>query len=249
MYLTNAEKEVIVWLNDFISSHKYAPLNMRKHLVNYFILEWNMRVSMTRKFMRHPFIRKRSIVLYCIHDILTDWLLAVDQVAERSVEYPIENADKRANREKHERLNVYSLVLDGNKQDEGDYRTPPYSIEESAISNRNPIENIFFSEETYNTVRSLRERLLHVKKFRDFYVTTYSVEMSEKCRSREEVDKAIRKLDITKVKECEICGNAFYAHYRGRIHCDTQAYPQKKLAACEIIAHRRRNSTQNYSII
>lgn len=249
MYLTNAEKEVIVWLNDFIASHKNAPLDMRKHLANYFILEWKTRVSMTRKFMRHPFIRKKSIVLYCIHDILTDWLLAVDQVAERSKEYPIENADKRANREKHERVNVYSLVLEGAKQDEEEYRTPPYSIEERTISTRNPIEDIFFAEDTYKTIEALSDRILHVKKFREFYVTTYSVEMPEKCRSREEVDKAIRKLDITKVKECEICGGAFYAHYRGRIHCDTQKYPQKKLAACEVKAHRKRNSTQKYSII
>ena len=77
--------------------------------------------------------------------------------------------------------------------------------------------------------------------------------MPEKGRSREAVDKAIRKLDVTKVKQCDTCGGAFYAHYRGRIHCDIQKYPGSEKSACEVIAHRKRNSTQKkkkkYSII
>lgn len=249
MFLTKAEKEVIVWLNEFLLSHKDAPPNVRKVLVTYFIDEWKHKVSLTREIMRHPVIRKKSMKLYSIHDILTDWLLDIDQVAERTHEYPIENADKRARVEKHVRKNVYSLVLDGVRQDDEEYRTPPYSVEESSLDAQDPIEDIFFSDSTLSTVDELRERLLHVKKFREFYVTTYSSEMPEKGRSREAVDKAIRKLDVTKVKQCDTCGGAFYAYYRGRIHCDIQKYPGSEKSACEVIAHRKRNSTQKYSII
>lgn len=251
MFLTNEDRAAIKATYDFWGANKKTPQQLRNKLVESFLAEWSTKINVMKPIMMHPDTRRKDYSRSrCIADIMADFILSIDQVDERNQEYPIENAEKafreNVKRRQYERSIVFQDEIDREAED---YQTPSYSIEEYAFNARNPIEETFFKEDNAETVEELRDLLTHVKKYRPFYVTTYSTEIPEKGRKPEKVDRAIRKLDITKVKECEICGGSYYAHYRGRIHCDAQKYPERNQSACEIKAHRKRNSAQKYSIM
>jgi len=255
MFLTKQERLAIKATYDFWGANKRTPQRFRNKLTDDFLTEWQSKVNVMKPIMMHPdtkrkdFKRSRSIA-----DIMADFILDISQVDERKQEYPIENAEKafRENlkRQKLERSIVFQSESDRDSGRLGeDYRTPPYSVEEYTFNTRNPIEDRLFKEDKAETVEALSEKIFHVKKFREFYVATYSDEMPEKGRNRKDVRVAIKKLDLTKVKMCRTCGGSFYAHYRGRIDCDIQQDNIKNLSTCERKAHRNRNSTQKYSIM
>lgn len=246
MYLTKEEQESIYWTHQFLKSHKDAPFSVRKLLAVYFLEEWKGKVDIFRPIMRHPVTRKKSARFVCISDIITDYLLDVDQVAERSEEYPIENPDRQARRENTQRVSELSLVMDSGSPDDDSYRTPPYSIEERALNGRDPIADIFFAEATAESAEELTALLQEVKANEDYYVNKYAdespwnAEQPDKKRTIKEVRKAIREIETNRVRECKECGGAFYAHDRRRHICDMQKYPGSKESACEVKNHRKR---------
>lgn len=251
MYMTKEEQESIYWTHQFLKSNKDAPFSIRKLLVVYFLEEWKEKVDIFRPIMRHPVTRKKSARFVCISDIMTDFLLDVDQVAERSEEYPIENPDKQARRENAQRANELSLVMDSERQDDDNYRMPPYSIDERALNGRDPIADIFFAEGTAESVEELITLLQEVKVNEDYNVNKYAdespwnAEQPDKRRTIKNVRKAIREIEINRVRECKECGGAFYAHDRRRHICDVQKYPGSNESACEVKNHRKRGIKPN----
>jgi hypothetical protein len=249
LFFTKEEIAIKELLPKFLADHKNASFEERKQLVADFCEDWQYKIDLTKPLRCHPYVQKKDFGFYSVHDILTDFLLDVDQVAERSEEYPVENADKRARRSNETRSNELSIVFDGNKDE--DYRTPPYSIEESALGGRNPIEEIFFAESCAGTVAELTELLIEVKENEDYYVNMYADEtvwnekQPDKLRTIKNVRSAIRMLDIKRVRECKECGGAFYAHDYRRHVCDVQKYPGSELSACEVKNHRKRGKKPN----
>jgi hypothetical protein len=260
MFFTKEEMAVKTeWLQKFLTDHNDAPFPIRKLLVQYFCEEWQDKIELTKPLMLHPYCRKKDRNQYSVHDILTDFLLDVDQVAERSEEYPVENADKRARRNNAMRSKELSIVFDSERAGEDDYRTPPFSIEESALSSRDPIEEIFFAESCAETVEGLEDLLTEVKENEDYYVNMYADESEwnenqpDKRRTIKNVRAAIRSLDLKRVRECKECCGAFYAHDWRRHICDAQKYPRSEESACEVKNHRKRSKkpklTQKKAII
>nr|WP_263327858.1 hypothetical protein [Neobacillus sp. Marseille-Q6967] len=251
MFFTKEEMAVKTeWLQKFLADHKDAPFEVRKLLVAYFCEEWQFKIDLTKPLMPHPYSRKKDRGLYSVHDILTDYLLDVDQVAERSEEYPVENADKRARRTNKMQKSELSIVFDGEQVGE-DYRTPSFSIEESALSGRDPIEELFFAESCAETVEELAELISEVKENEVYYVNKYSDETAwnekqpDKLRTIRNVRTSIRTLNIKRVRECKECGGAFYAHDWRRHICDAQKYPGSEKSACEVKNHRKRGKNPN----
>jgi hypothetical protein len=248
MFYTKEEMAVKTeWLPKFLKNHKDAPFPVRRLLVTYFCEEWQGKIDLIKPLMLHPYSRKKDRALYSVHDILTDFLLDVDQVAERSENYPVENADKRARSNNAMRSRELSIVFEGEEYE----RLPSFSIEESALSSRDPIEEIFFAESCAETVEEMSEMLREVKENEDYYVNKYADETAwnekqpEKKRTIRNVRAAIRSLDINRVRECKECGGAFYAHDRRRHICDTQKYPNSEESACEVKNHRKRGKKPN----
>lgn len=246
MFLTKSEHQAIAAVFQFWDQHKKsAPQSWRNQLVENFIAEWTGRVNLTKPLMRHPDTRKKNYKReFSIMDILTDFILSVDQVEERKKEYPIQNEEKRLRVESRSKELERSIIFDEEMPDSTDEYTvkPPYSIEERAFNSRNPIEEIFFAESRLETVEELIGEIEKIKRNEDFYIDKYTD--VEKKRTPAIVRKAIRELDSTRVTQCLECGTAFYTHDRRRKVCDTQKYPNSNLSACEVNFHRKREETR-----
>lgn len=198
--------------------------------------------------MQHPNTRRKDFRRkYSVLEVLTDFILDVNQVDERSQEYPINNAEKRFRDETKRQENELSVVYDEQRPNDENYRTPPCSIEEHAFNTSNPVENAIFREPTAETVEYLTALLKHVKDNEEVYVERYAdpnkpwnEESPHKKRTPKNVRQAIRNLELERVRECRECGGAFYAHDRRQIVCDLQKYKDSKLSMCQI-KNKRKN--------
>jgi hypothetical protein len=245
MHLTAEEKKAIPAVHAFWADHCKIDTGFRSLLVKYFTEEWEGKIDMTRPITKHPATKRKELTLYSILDILTDFILVADQVAEREEEYPIANPDRRARETRKIRSTEYSLVLDESiKDDDEDYRRPPFSVEERSLPAADTVTDVLFGDNCCESVEDLQDLLRHVKQFPHFYVATYAEEMPEKRRDRKVAEKSIKALDISRVRECDVCGGAFYAHDLRRHVCDIQKYPQSLNSACEVKNHRKREKNR-----
>ncbi|MFY4775515.1 hypothetical protein [Metabacillus sp. RGM 3146] len=177
---------------------------------------------------------------------MTDWLLAIDQVAEREEEYPVYNVLKRTRDARKRAAKELAIVTLDSDED----TLPPFTVEEKAISVRDPIEEIFFSEDKAESVEEFTALIEKVKTEEDYYVNKYADEspwnekQPKKKRTFREVRSAIRKLDTNRIRVCKECNGAFYAHDGRRHVCDVQKYPGNNLSACEVKIHRKRSDSR-----
>jgi hypothetical protein len=227
MFLTRQDKEAILATHEFWIKHNKAPQRWRNLLVKTFVNRWKDKIDLTKPIMKHPATKRRDYEKYSVLDVMTDFLLDVDQVIEKRKEYPVQNPDKRANEinKKHQREVI--IRTDWDYEKEGPI--PRGYIDEAALKHRNPIEEIFFSEPRADTVDELRALIDHVKANEDKYVAKYenpfrnwNDNTPNKKRTAENIRKAIRQLDKNRVRVCEVCGGAFYAHDLRRQVCDLQ---------------------------
>jgi hypothetical protein len=242
--LTAPQSHVIRAVHEFWRTHANAPPAWRNQLVEQFLADLTEKgVNLTAPIMRHPKTYRKSFRRYSVLDIMADFLLDVDQVAERSQDYPVWNAEKALREERRQQKSELSIIFDEELDDNYDeYTRPPsYSILEHAFNKRNPIEELFFAEPRADTVEELTQLITEVKANEDYYVNKYAdpnkpwnQTITDKKRTAKNVRKAIRSLDVTRVRECRVCGGAFYAHDRRRWICDVQPYPRvKRLSCCE----------------
>ncbi|MFD2681485.1 hypothetical protein [Bacillus seohaeanensis] len=245
MYLSTYESQAIPAIHAFWADHCHVEQTFRNVLVKYFTEEWSDKIDLTRPITKHPATKKKEFTLYSVLDILTDFILASGQVAEREQEYPVANADKRARQSAEIRHHEYSLVLDEeHPNNDDDYRTPPYSIEESSLPAADHVMEVLFADSCCEKVEELQDLIAHVKQYPYFYVATYAEEMPEKNRDRKKAEKSIKALDVNRVRECKVCGGAFYAHDLRRRVCDIQKYPKSQDSACEVKNHRNREKNR-----
>lgn len=241
--MENSNLEVIKAVSKFWADHKEAPKEWRPHLVETFTKEWEDRVNLSKPIMKHPELRKKSYMRsYSVLDVLTDYILNVKQVAERKEEYPLNNPEKELRTvQKEQKTHLY--IAD--KDEEA--RRLPQTISQERVKSKS-IEDILFANYTAETVPELTALILTAKQLEDIYVIKYedptrnwSDENHIKKRTATNIKRAIRKLDVNRVKECKECGGAFYANDLRQIVCDSQRVKENELSMCQIKFKKKRD--------
>lgn len=232
------KNDLIMAVTKFWTDHsKAAPQQWRNQLVEQFTEQW-IDADLYSPIMKHPESKRKDSRKYSVLDILADFLLNADQVAERKEEYPVQNPNKRAKVENEIETTQLGIATEGD-YDEDTGMLPPFTIDEAKLTSNDPIKEIFFAESCAKSVAEFKELVEHVKEYRNYYVATYVEEMPEKGRDRRQTMEAIRKMDVERVRECPECGGAFYAHDLRRHVCDLQKYPNRQKSACEVNNKRK----------
>lgn len=226
-FVTPQEREVQAALTAFWYEHytKQYTTDQRNVLAEQFAEERldPTKVKIDKVFIRHPATRLRDFTRSCtVADVLADFIMRVDQVAERAEEFPVSNPDHShtgVQRRQENELSIHYQYQDDIAEQKGkEPRLPPYSIKESDIVIDNSIETTFFAEEQPD-VKQFQAELRRVKRNAGTFAKKYA-----KVRGYEEAEviRRIKRLEIRRVRECSVCGNAFYAHDKRRHVCDLQ---------------------------
>ncbi|WP_240375426.1 hypothetical protein [Bacillus piscicola] len=190
--------------------------------------------------MTHPKLWRKGIQAELIN-IITDYLLDVGQVAEREAEYPIPNAEKdwrdTAARQKYER----TILLDEDMQQDDEWPIPvPYSADEYELDHAEsrPVEEAVFWEDDASDPASLIALIDDAKQDPRKYARRFAG-----ARGNErEVRVKIRRLDTDRVRRCECCGGAFYAHDLRQRYCDLlPMYKQPEFSQCSYKMNLKNN--------
>jgi hypothetical protein len=218
----------------FLTEHKDAPREIRGELARELtdqLLEKDgcTPVDLQTWTMLHPdLIRKSSARRYGILEVLADFILDVDMIAERSAEYPITNAEADLYRDKKRKRHERYLILDEHvSESDPDAPPPPGTIYEHAFNTGNPVEAALFNVQPSGqmTVEALRDLIRKIKTNPEPYVRKYAdgsawnADRPEKRRTKRAVRAAIRALDERRVRTCRVCRNGFYSR-NGRFVCD-----------------------------
>jgi hypothetical protein len=225
LYLTTQERAVQGALDAFWYEHYTQPYTteQRNKLAEGFIAKWldPSKIKTDKQFVRHPATKNRlKNRNYTVADVLADFIMRVDQVAERKAEFPVENTDRQVNGAMQRQETELSIYFrdDLDKPPEERKPLPPYSVRANDIVMPNSVEDVLFTEHTPDVAR-FRAELRRVKKYAEFYATSFAEEYGF---DKADTLRRIKRLDLSRVRECEICGGAFYAHDFRRHVCDTQ---------------------------
>ncbi|NJJ38402.1 hypothetical protein [Paenibacillus apii] len=228
-------QEIYDKVKSFIIEHKDAPTAWRPELVRTLTDELAAAGCDRSRYwsltMRHPALLRKSAKQFSIGDILADYIMNIDEVAERSAEYPV-HGPEREYRDANRREAYESLL----RTDRGeDYE--PGTVYEDAFNSGNPVESVLFDAAPNMTAEELRGELASIQRSPADFVQRYADggdwnrRDSEKKRTPANVLDAIQALDLRRVKACIVCGNAFYSHspQPGRVKvCDIMPHPQQK---------------------
>lgn len=252
MYITPQEYEVQFalikfWDDNYTKDYSSA---YRSLLAAEFSDKWldPTKIKIDKAFIRHPATRKRERSRSCtVSDVLADFIMRIDQVAERQQEYPVTNPDRTvkddSERKEKEQGIFYQFQIDAMKEGDvmpGGFATQ-YQLADSSI------EDLIFAE-VVPEIDAFRKELRYIKRNAEFYATTFA---EKHGYQRKDALRRIKKLDLSRVRECKICGSAFYAHDYRRHICDMQqgivAYkegdrPKYRLSnksACELENERK----------
>ncbi|WP_338753411.1 hypothetical protein [Bacillus sp. FJAT-52991] len=253
MFLTPQQREVQNALDRFWFTYytKSLTAEQRIELADQFAVEWldRPKFKIDSEFIRHPATLKRSFSRsHTVADVLADFIMRVDQVAERSAEYPISNPDHQVKGDRDRRENersVYNQYQEDEAEKDEQARIPPYSVRESDIVLENSAEDILFKEAS-PSVKQFRAQLRKVKEFAEFYATTFADEYGY---DKQGALRLIKRLGLSRVRECEICGGAYYAHDLRQRYCDCQQNPIENLSTCQRIAKQIGDLVREKSII
>jgi hypothetical protein len=250
-FMTPQEKAVQNALDAFWYEHytKEYTTEERNQLAEEFADNWLEKVSAVKPFIRHPATKhKRFNRELTVSEVLADFIMRANQFEERQAEYPVNNPDRERNtskkREAEERSIFFQGWEDALDKDKGE-SVPAYSVTESEFEQENSIEDVIFQEEVPDVSKFIT-RLRHVKEFADFYATSFAEEYGF---DKADAKKRIRQLDLSRVRECEICGGAFYARDLRLRYCDCQQEATKNLSTCQKIAKKKADLMREKSII
>lgn len=258
--MTEAEKAVQRALYELWYEHYTKPMTQteRNQLAADFAEKWldPTRIKVDKPFIKHPATARKEFQRLCtVAEVLADFILRVDQNAEKSADYPILNRDAEVRREESRRNRERSIVFES-EYDNGasdmaegqSYQLPPYSVLERDLTIENSIEDELFAE-TPPTVEAFQQQLGKVKRNARKVARKYE----EQGYSYADALRRIRRLDVSRVRECVECGQAFYAHDLRRYVCDlqhgrTEKGERSELSTCELHADQRRSrETRNNS--
>lgn len=184
-------------------------------------------------FVIHPATAKKHAPRVTVGEVLADFILRALVEGEKQQDYTVLNPDKQVRQQGQRKDRELSIVFDGEyeEDDSGEgIKKPPYSVLESEI----PAQWL----PRVTSVEQYHAELQRVKEYADFYATTYA---EERGIAKSDILRNIRRLDLERVRKCNVCGNAFYAHDLRRYTCDQQHGINKNgersdLSACERIS-------------
>ncbi|SFP99310.1 hypothetical protein [Salibacterium halotolerans] len=189
--------------------------------------------------MRHPKLTKKGAESELIN-VITDYLLDVDQVAERSEDYPVYNAETEWRQEGARKENERTLMLDGEAGDmdeEWPAAFDPYSINEDKMAHAldNPVEDELFPKDNASDPDSLIALIDTAKQNPRKYA-------GGSRGAESEVRVKIRRLDTDRVRVCECCGQAYYAHDLKQKYCDVmRSFKQPAFSHCGYVMNLKNN--------
>lgn len=242
--MTTAEirvKEALykLWFDFFT---KPIMLEKRLELTRDFTDEWldTSQIKIDKPFIYHPMLHLKSRYdqpQVTVQEVLADFLLRADMVAERNEEYPIQNAegelahaDNRADRE----IGLFSDDIDT----EAGERTPYGTMTDAeAIAQ-------MYTPRAPVTIKQLTAELARVKMYADFYATTFNEEYGH---DKTDVLRRIKSLRLERIKTCVVCDGAFYPRDVRRQVCDQQigvllGGEISQESACELTLKSRYNA-------
>lgn len=247
------KQEVISRVSEFVVSNKDSPTDQRSQkvkeftdkLVDLLIKKGYKGTELQSWEMKHPQLMKKSKARrYSILEILSDYILNVDQVAERKAEYPIMNVETEIRRENKRKKSESPLVLDewmtGDHSNDWPETKIPGAIYEHSFNKFDSVQDELFPKETGSmSAEEIRKMIREVKAKPERYVQKYadgSAWNEDKLnikRTRRRVRAAIRKLDEKRVRTCRVCKNGFYSR-NGRHVCDVvQRKENPNKSVCE----------------
>lgn len=230
-------------------------------------------IKLDKAFLRHPATRLKDFSRSCtIGEILGDFIMRIDQVAEREAEYPVHGVEKVFRDTVKDRKRIIGIY----SQDEEDrdsaeesvqlrkyglpkqtamsaYDMSEFSVvqQQSAVGEK-VIKNGTGGEETV-TIRQFKRVLRLEKAKAKGYARLYANDGYD----YEDALRRIRRLDVKRVRECVECGNVFYAHDKRRHICDlqhgliqdkkTKKWRRSHLSHCEVENAKTRSKKQRES--
>lgn len=225
---------------------------LRRDLVNAITEELMDRLDgradlLSKWTMKHPdFFRSEytNEVFFSVLDVLADFILKIDQKAEKkSEEYPILGVRKNL-RLQYERNEREVNFLQGNSEnkEEGDSeqsngRVPGVYLEHIADPiAKDPLDILLSEDNNAESVEDFTDLIRSAKTNVGYYVVRYadcspwnakekdrmSVGRKYKRRTPTLVRNRILSLQESRIRKCECCGQSFYAHHIGndRKYCD-----------------------------
>lgn len=220
--------------------------NERQALATDFMGKHFDKISPSKPFMKHPLnhispYAKTSSAL----EILADFLLAPKQATEKLEEYPILSADRALKKDvqkaKVEKTLIFQHEIPDNEEGEASKVPPGCIVEDEAISHpsaeseaMSAIDEKIIFEGVPRKVYEYRKQIRHVKRHANFYAASFE----EMGHNYEFALRKIKALDVKRVYECGICGNAAYARDLRKLEskvCDQQrGTGGSKFSCCEL---------------
>lgn len=232
--LTQGEKALQDAITTFWYSHYTKPYNTAKR--NDLVAEFLARepidsVALEKPFIVHPATRlKRKQASVTLMEVLADFIMRPLKATEKYEEYPVWSQEaevaKDAQKKQKEKHIYFQEWEDGLPEDK---EPPRFTITEDQIPQLKPhIEPL--------DVEQFRAILRRVKKYAGFYAVDWAEERGLKPGT---VERMIKRLDLSRVRECDICGGAFYARDLRMKSCDCQpASTAKNLSQCQLQAKK-----------
>lgn len=167
----------------------------------------------------HPATRKKektNALLYVpVTDVLGDFIMRALRSEEKGAEYPVSNPDKVVRdgwiREAAEK----PLLL----QEEEDALNAKGADFPRGVISESELVKDELPEVSEPDVEDFRLILSEVKKNAARYAVNYRRKYGY---AEKDTMQKIKRLDLSRVAECLVCGNAFYRHDMRRVYCDTQ---------------------------
>lgn len=243
---TPAEKAVQdainnLWYND---DYKGKALDERNRIAEAFLTQYydSDKIKVDKPFLVHPATRLKQKARKCtVAEILADYIMGVSANAEKGEVYPVESPDKAVRGEFKRKEVERALIFEYDYDDHIlEAMSGDHTITEWALGLDNSVEAQLFAN-VPQTVVDFRRELERVKANPLRYATKFEA----LGYNRAETVRRIRRLDMKRVRECVVCGNAFYAHDTRRVICDMQQGVKEggdisESSTCELIASRKR---------
>lgn len=243
--MTTAEKAIqqaiyALWYTHY--TNYSLTQEQRNTLAQGFINEHlsNDNVLLTKAFIRHPMTRRKSFAQTAtVYDVLADFILAVNAEEEKHESFPLhseEQAFRHARQRRERETSLYKSNDEGDELENDNASIEVYTQEVLAVAKEEDNANI--------SAEQFAELIENVKRKPIEYARKYA----QMGYNYALCVRNIRKLDVRRIKECEVCNSAFYAHDLRRTVCDQQNGIAGKngnsrkdsQSMCEILSNRKR---------
>lgn len=228
------KEDALKKIQNFLIENKDVPTAWRSELVKGLTEELESEGVVPALYylwtMKHPALLRKGAKPQTIGEILADFILNIDEIAERKTEYPVLGPEKAHRDDKRREAREFLLRFE--RDDDSDYQ-PPGTVYEDTFVDGNPVEEQLFAERCEMSAEELTDRLETIKRSPDAFIgkyadgTAWNRETPDKRRTAENVAEAIARIDVRRVRVCIVCGNAFYSH---------SAQPGR-VKVCDILTH------------